>query len=238
MKIIKILGLVFFLVGLVLLIAGFMSYHFTQKFMAGSEVTTGTVIDLVRGTSTSNDTGQSSYVYYPVVQYETINGSVIEFQSRTGSNPPSCRKGDQVRVRYSEQAPYKARIDSFMQIWFVSIILGSLGVVFAGIGGTMLMVVLRSNRREKWLLENGQIIFSEYDSTQLDISLRINGQNPYRVLSQWFNPQNNTVYVFKSKPIMFNPEKYIKSKAIPVRINPDNPKHYLMDTSFLLESGL
>ncbi|MBN2411118.1 DUF3592 domain-containing protein [candidate division KSB1 bacterium] len=236
MKILKILGLVFFLIGLTLLIAGFLSYFSTQKFITHSTVTTGTVIDLVRGTSGTDDSATSSYVYYPVVQYETINGVVIEFHSRIGSNPPSYRKGDQVRVRYPEKDPYKARIDSFMQIWFVSIILGCLGIVFGGIGGTMLGLVLRSNRQEKWLLENGQIIFTDYDSVILDTSIRLKGQNPYRILSQWLNPQNNTVYIFKSKPILYNPEKYVKSKAIQVRINPDNPKQYLMDTSYLPKS--
>ncbi len=233
MKIIKIIGVVFFLIGLVLLFAGFLSYNHTQKFITNSEVTTGTVIDLVRGTSGPENSGSGSYVYYPVVQFKTNNDSLIEFQSKVGSNPPACRKGEQVQVRYLEQAPYKAGIDSFMQLWFVSIILLGLGVVFSGIGGTMLGLIMGSNRREKWLLENGQFIFTEYDSIQLDTSLRINGQNPYRILSQWLNPQNNTVYVFKSKPILFNPEKYIPGKTIQVHIKPDNPKHYVMDTSFL-----
>ena len=236
MKVIKILGIVFFLIGLTLLIAGFLSYQYNQKFIAGSVVTTGTVVDLARKTSTSGDSSPNSYVYYPVIQFKTKNGSLIEFRSNVGSNPPSFRKGDQVQVRYLEKDPYKARINSFMQIWFVSIILGGLGVVFAGIGGTMLGLMLRSHRREKWLRENGQIIFTEYESTQLDTRLRINGQNPYRIYSQWLNPQTNTVYVFKSKPVMFNPEKYIKSKSIQVRINPNKPKHYLMDTSFLPKS--
>ena len=236
MKIVKILGFVFFLIGLSLLIAGFLSYQHNQKFIAGSEVTAGTVVDLARKTSTSSSSSPNSYVYYPVIQFKTINGSLIEFRATVGSNPPAYRKGDQVQVRYLEKDPYIARINSFMQLWFVSIILGGLGILFTGIGGTMLGLVLRSNRRDKWLLENGQIIFTEYDSVSLDTSLRINGQNPYRILSQWLDPQSNTVYVFKSKPVMFNPEKFIKNKSIQVRINPNNPRHYLMDTSFLPKS--
>ena len=55
-----------------------------------------------------------------------------------------------------------------MQLWFVSVLLGGLGVVFAAIGGSFLCVLLRSHLREKWLMENGQIIFTDYDSIQLD----------------------------------------------------------------------
>jgi len=213
MKILKIIGLIFFLIGLVLLVAGLLSYNFTQKFITNSEVTTGIVIDLVRGTLNSEGSGSGSYVYYPVVQFKTNNDSLIEFQSKVGSNPPSARKGDQVQVRYPEQDPYKARIDSFMQLWFVSIIVGGLGVVFAGIGGIILGLVVRSKQREKWLLENGQIIYAEFDSIIIDTFYRINGKHPYRILSQWFNPQSNLVYVFKNKPLMFNSEKFINSKT-------------------------
>jgi len=182
MKILKIIGLIFFLIGLVLLVAGLLSYNFTQKFITNSEVTTGTVIDLVRGTSDSDNSGTVTYIYYPVVQFKTNNGSVIEFKSSVGSNPPSARKGDQVQVRYPEQDPYKARIDSFMQLWFVSIIVGGLGVVFAGIGRMMLGLVIRSKQHEKKLQENGQIIYAEFDSIIIDTSYRINGKHPYRIL--------------------------------------------------------
>ena len=41
------------------------------------------------------------------------------------------------------------------------------------------------------------------------------------------------MFTFKSKAIWFNPEKYIQSKDIKVRIDPNDPGKYVMDVSFL-----
>jgi hypothetical protein len=43
------------------------------------------------------------------------------------------------------------------------------------------------------------------------------------------------MFTFKSKAIWFNPEKYIQNRDIRVRIDPNNPRKYVMDTSFLPE---
>jgi hypothetical protein len=51
----------------------------------------------------------------------------------------------------------------------------------------------------------------------------INGRSPYRIYSQWQNPQTREVHVFKSECISFDPTEYVKGEAIEVLIDPKTP---------------
>jgi len=228
MKVIKILGIVFLSVGLAFLLVGAIFYQNTRAFLAQSKTTTGIVTDLVRGYSRS---------YRLVVRFETPEGDVITFQSNVGSNPPSYRIGEEVKVRYLLEDPHRARIDSFLQLWFLSVLLGGMGFVFGSVGGAMFLIAYCSARKERLFLTNGQIIYADFDKIIVDRSMRMQGRNPYRITAQWLDPTSNTVYAFKSKALWYNPEAYIHEKKIPVRIDPQNPKRYVVDTGFLPKSA-
>jgi hypothetical protein len=77
------------------------------------------------------------------------------------------------------------------------------------------------------------LIATEFQSVEQNKSETIGGQHPYQIISQWLDSRTNKVYVFRSQNISFNPEKFIQRKEIQVRIDPDNPKKYSMDISFL-----
>ena len=236
MNILKIIGSVFACVGLVFILVSFWTYRNTQQFLAQSETAQGEVIDLVLRSSHDGDSGTSSGVYYPVVRFATAEGEYIEFQSGVGSQPPAYRIGDSVTVRYRPDNPYRARIDSFFQLWFLSVLFGGLGFVFGSIGLVLILVVYRTSRKNKWLLANGQIIYADLERVILDRSIRMRGRNPYRILCQWLEPRTQTVCVFRSKPIWYNPEDYLHQDKIPVRIDPANPRRYVVDLSFLPKS--
>jgi hypothetical protein len=232
MNILKIIGLIFSAVGMILLIAAGFVFQSTRTFLESSEQATGTIKDLVLGDSSS-----SSGVYYPVVTFKTSSGETIEFRSSVGANPPSYRKGELVPVRYDPRDPYRAGIDSFFYLWFTVILLSGMGTVFGGIGGVMAAIWIRSIRKDRWLQQHGQTILTEFQSVELNTSVSVNGRNPYRIVSQWLDPMTNKVYLFQSKDLLFNPEKFIQKKEIPVLIDPNNPKKFLMDTSFLPEAA-
>ena len=236
MNVLKIVGSVFAFIGLVFILVSFWTYRNTRQFLAQSETAQGQVIDLVLRSSHDSNSGTSSGVYYPVVRFATPEGEYIEFQSGIGSQPPAYRIGDRVTVRYRPDDPYRARIDSFFQLWFLSVLFGGLGFVFGGIGFILILVVYRAWRKEKWLLANGQIIYADLERVILDRSIRVRGRNPYRIVCQWLEPRTQTVYVYRSKPIWYNPEDYIRQEKIPVRIDPANPRRYVVDLSFLPKS--
>ena len=236
MNVFKIVGSVFAGVGLVFVLVSLWNVRSTKQFLAQSETAHGEVIDLVLGSSRTGDSGTSSSVYYPVVRFATHEGEYIEFQSGIGSQPPAYRVGDRVTVRYRPDNPYRAKIDSFFQLWFLSVLFGGLGFVFGSIGLVLILVVYRTSRKEKWLLSNGQIIYADLERVILDRSIRMRGRNLYRILCQWLEPRTQTVCVFRSKPIWYNPEDFLHQDKIPVRIDPANPRRYVVDLSFLPKS--
>jgi hypothetical protein len=60
----------------------------------------GEVVDLKEE---SGSDGHSSY--YPIVRYRTQAGADIQFKDSVGSDPPTRRPGDKVRVLYLEARP-------------------------------------------------------------------------------------------------------------------------------------
>jgi hypothetical protein len=61
----------------------------------------------------------------------------------------------------------------------------------------------------------------------------VNGRSPYHIISQSPDPASNTVRVFESENIWFDPSEYIKEETIDVLVDPNNPRKYVMDISFL-----
>jgi hypothetical protein len=58
----------------------------------------------------------------------------------------------------------------------------------------------------------------------------------YRVVAQWRDPSANTVYLFESDPIGYHPKEYL-AKTIPVFIDPNDPRRYLVDLDALPALG-
>lgn len=237
MKRVKIIGRIFVVVGVCLLVGGFFSYKNTRCFIANSTVASGEVIDLVlQAKSGSHSPRTNRGTYHPIIRFETESREAIEFMSNAGSNPPSYRKGDMVTVRYDPNDPYTARVDSFISLWLPALIPCSLGLLFATAGGIMIGITIRSVGIMKYLEDFGQDISTEFQSVSVDTSVTVNSRHPYRIFSQWYDLEQNKMFTFRSKAIWFNPEKYIQSKDIRVRIDPNNPRTYVMDTSFLPEA--
>ena len=112
------------------------------------------------------------------------------------------------------------------------IIAGAVLVFFLVAGGTI-YYLLWKKRREKYLKKYGIPIETDFQSVEINTSLEVNGQHPFRVLSQWKNPVTNDVHIFHSNNIWFNPSKYIEGTKIIVYIERNNPKKYYLDLSFL-----
>ncbi|MBU0679302.1 MAG: DUF3592 domain-containing protein [Verrucomicrobia bacterium] len=223
----------FLLVGLLFLVVGCVLYVRTDEFLRDSAQADGVVRDLVLRRSS----GTSSGTYYPVVEFTTPNGETVEFVNSVGSQPPSYRKGEEVGVRYDVENPYKARIDSFVSNWLLVIIFGTMGSIFTVLAVLLLASAGKKAAEGQWLMNFGRVIMSEFQRVELNTSIKMNGKSPYRIITQWQDPGSGKVYVFQSRNIWFNPESYIQGKDIAVRIDPNNPKTYMVDIGFLPKSG-
>jgi Protein of unknown function (DUF3592) len=133
---VSIIGTVFSVLGIGFFVGSGLSFNSTRHFIDNSVSTNGVVIELNKEISSSKKS--RSYIYYPVVKFEPKQGEVIEFESNSGSNPPSYKIGQTVPVLYEQNNPQSAQINSFFDLWFLPIFLVMMGSIFGGIGFSFL----------------------------------------------------------------------------------------------------
>lgn len=227
MKTFNTLRVIFTLVGLGMLVGAFFSFQSTSAFLETATAKPGVVTDLILSRSSDSN------AYYPVVRFEDEQGRPIEFQSSSGSNPPGYSRGEQVRVLFAPGEPESARIDGFFSLWGASLIVGGLGAAFFLSGTGMFVVPAIRNGSAAKLRQTGQLVQCSYHGVEQNTRLVMNGRSPYQIVCQWQNPLTSDIHVFRSDNLWFDPSQHIESDSIPVYINPTNPKHYWVDTSFL-----
>ena len=226
-------------VGVALLGGAYLAFSSTQDILKTAVSTQGTVIELVRSRSSSSSSSSSlsdsDYTYAPVVEFETQDGRRVEFKSSTSSNPPSYSRGEKVEVLYQETFPENAKIQGFFSLWGLSMIVGIFGLILSLIGFGIIFSSIKKSKKIKALKDSGTRVNAEVQSVGLNTSLKVNGRHPFQIIAQWQNPTTTKIHIFKSDNIWFDPEEYVKGNMVDVLIEPDNPKVYHVDTSFLPE---
>ena len=234
MKTQSIVKYLFAIIGLGMLIGSFFLFQNTQNFLQEAVTADGEVIELIRSESRNSSSGSKKNVSYrPVVEFKTSDGTVVEFTSSTGSNPASHSRGEAVEVLYEELTPEKARIKGFFSLWGASLIVGCLGGIFFLIGFGIILFGNLKGKKIKRLKESGLKTITKFQSVNRNETLKVNGRNPYQILTHWNNPATSELHMFKSENLWFDPTDHIKQEEITVLIDRDNPKKYYMDTSFL-----
>jgi hypothetical protein len=120
-------SLLFAGIGVFLLGIDLFLYLHTRQQLSNAVRTQGTVIDLIR-------TSKKNATLAPKVSFVAKNGETYMFISSVGTNPPEFEKGQRVSIYYDPQSPKQAFVDSFLQLWFVNVILTVLALPFLGIG--------------------------------------------------------------------------------------------------------
>ena len=126
------LGIVFSLVGGLLALIGLFLFIRTRIFIGNAQEAKGTVIQMVysRTSSSSGSGGGYSAVY----QFRTLDGQNIVIQDSLSSNPPRFQVGQEIDILYESGNPQKARINKWMNLYFVPVLLGGMGLIFGGVG--------------------------------------------------------------------------------------------------------
>ena len=132
-----IIGIVFSLVGMLLAAIAIFLFIRTRIFLSTAQEVKGTVVRMVYSHSSEGGGG-----YSPVYQFRTLEGQTIEAGDSMSSNPPMFHEGQVIDVLYDPRNPQKARIKKWMSLYFVSMLLGGMGLIFGGIGVVMLVFKL------------------------------------------------------------------------------------------------
>jgi hypothetical protein len=223
-----IFGGIFGLIGLVLLCVGIALAASTASFLASATRTDGTVVALTEQTSYDRQ-GRSSTSWYPTVEF-TVDGKRYSFQSSTGSNPPSYKKGESVPVAYDADDPSNARIASFWAAYLAPLIVGGLGVVFTPIGVVLFVNGRRITRLRAWLREHGQQVWAEIEHVGRDFTTEINNRHPYIVHATWRDERTARTYAATSDYLRDDPGPRLQGQThVRVLYDPANPDRNLVD---------
>ncbi|MBK9051011.1 MAG: DUF3592 domain-containing protein [Chloroflexi bacterium] len=97
----------------------------TQQLVNKFEATTGVIVD--NSYYVSNEDGNRSGAYYPVVEFQPEDSRPVRFTDGIGSLPPDYEVGEQVQVLYDSQDSSEAQISSWKRLWFAPTLITGLG---------------------------------------------------------------------------------------------------------------
>ncbi|MFD2230056.1 DUF3592 domain-containing protein [Alkalimarinus sediminis] len=229
MKMISTIKYLFGSIGLAMLVGMLFIYQSNQSFLATAHTAEGTIIDFVRSRS------ENSTTYAPVIAFYAQDGEETIFTSSSFSSPGKYSINEKVELLYQPANPIDAKINSFFSLWGGCMIVGILGSSFFSVGLIITLVGRSKKKRINDLKNNGTPIETTFQSVEINGSLVVNGSSPYQIHTQWTNPENAKLHIFKSENIWFDPSNHIKNDKITVLIDRNNPKKYYVDTSFLPE---
>jgi hypothetical protein len=220
--------IIFLGVGLLMLFGALMFWNKTRSFLARAHQASGTVVELIE---TRDNEGSS--MWKPVVAFTDDNGHKTRFTDSVSSRPAAYDVGEAVTVLYLPGKAGEAHIKGFSSLWLGATILGGLGVIFTGIGAGIVFATRAGEKKKHYLMAYGNAIETEVQGVDRNTGVEINGQNPWRISSQWLDPKTNMVRIFHSENLWFDPSGFMKRKKVTVLLDPNNPKRYHMDISFL-----
>lgn len=171
--------------------------------------------------------------FYPVVRFVTPRGQTLLFRSGAGSSPPAYEVGARVRVMYDPARPEAAKIDSFGERWFLTLLSAGFGALFLLIGVAPLLVRAAGRWRLGRTLREGRPIVTTFHGVEEDTRITVQGRHPYRVVVEWRNPVSKELVHFRSQGVWEDPTELAKNRLITVVVDPNNFSRYVVDLSFL-----
>jgi len=136
----KVVSIVFFIVGFILLAVSGTTEWFIRKDLAADVTVPGIVTRNVlrshaaTSSSSSSSSKGSSDLYHAVVEFKLADGTPKTVEMREGRWPKAYEDGEAVTVRYNAQKPLDARIGGGgLMDYFVPILTGALGFLFTGL---------------------------------------------------------------------------------------------------------
>ena len=104
----------------------------TWRFVDKASHVDGTVVALKKGTFSQT---------WPIVAFETTSGARIRFQGNKPSRPsPRFPIGTRLDILYDEREPSNARINTFIDMWGLTLVFGIIGLVFLALGTAVLFL--------------------------------------------------------------------------------------------------
>lgn len=133
----------FIFIGLFVLGLGVYAFFRQRTRLAEGAVAIGIVTDLIpvraegefvvkRGEGGTQI--EKKYRYRPEIRFKTHAGRTIDFIAPIATRPSRYAIGDEVEVLYNPENPKDVQINSFLNLWFATLMLVGFGLFIAGMG--------------------------------------------------------------------------------------------------------
>ncbi len=220
-------GAIFLTVGLLCLtVAGFV-YRHARVFAAHAERAEGQVVDVTRRLARP---GERTGTYSSVFRFTTRDGRTAEVSTGVRSTSARHREGQKVKVLYDPRDPQEAVIDSFLDRYFLLIVLVPIGLGFTAVGAPGLVVIALRERKEKRLRAYGRAV----EATVTGVIRLRNGLMPWRITADWTHPLRGEPVRLQSRNLYDDPAPYVKvGQTVRAWVDPDRPQRHWIDVSFL-----
>jgi hypothetical protein len=209
-RIFRILGPVFAGVGGLLASIALVLAVIRAIFLLGASQTEGQVIDVQAGLP-------SVQIVLPTGA-RTVRGSI-------SSEPPSLMVGERVPVYFRADGGGDAIIGSFLELWFIPVLLMAIAIPFAAIGTGSVLFVARRDRRDRELRANGRKLEAKVVAVEPSV-LRIN-RRPAKVLVATAQDKAGQTLTFRSDAMLLEDSAWL-GKAVTVYVDPRDPGRYSM----------
>lgn len=212
-------------IGLILVAGGLVLARL--HFLSRAARTEGRVVAL-RASDEAAGAGGTTQALRPVVRFADRDGRDVEFMAAVASSPPRYRIGDSVPVRFDPNNPGKARVESFLGLWFAPALASGLAapILLGGIGLSYWhqdpIRDLAELRREGTAV-TGVVLRIDHDEARL----APDGTPLYVLSVEAQEPWTGRSFSFRSDPITAERRKdYMIGDKVQVIFDPANPDRY------------
>ncbi len=128
----RLVGLIFMSIGMVMLGVVFYLLYTHQQFEKNALTVKGTVVEF-QSYESRNKNSSSTTMYTPVFEYE-FKGKKYTYVSTSSSNIKEYEVGERLDILVDPENPSEVLVNSFMEKWFLPLLLGFMGALFTGLG--------------------------------------------------------------------------------------------------------
>ncbi|MBD5529060.1 MAG: DUF3592 domain-containing protein [Lachnospiraceae bacterium] len=209
---------IFGLVGIVLLIGGFVYLSSSLRFRSIAVEITGTIADIQASRNSDGDVTHTTYVNY------SYGGQNFE-HVHLGYYSSSMYVGKEIPLLVDPGQPGHVKSTAGDNVLFV-ILLG-MGLVFTLVGVIPTTHMLVGSAKGKKLMQSGKRLQAVVENIDFNYSVTYNGRHPYVIFCTYQDPYRDVTYRFK-KNVMRNPG-YAPGDSIDVYVDPDDYSKYVVD---------
>jgi hypothetical protein len=164
------------------------------------------------------------------------NGRKVRFADSVSSKPAAYDVGDTVTVLYLPDEPEEAHIRASVHCGWASPCSVDSAWRSAASAAASCSGVRAARKKKHYLMAYGNAIETEVQGVDRNTDVRDQRPESLAHLLAVAGSGQQHGRIFHSENLWFDPSKFMKRKKVTVLLDPNNPKRYHMEVSFLPEA--